>query len=343
MTELGLGADLGPRALDPRQFCYFDWLLPRQHPKGYRLWATLGVVLSGLCVVWYVYTGIYPFLTTFLPLAAGVAIVPVAVRAGHRMVCRWEATAARFVDATPDEFREWFTAQVTSYLRSWDVPALGVGYLLAAFFAFRSSGAFAGMTLSGRVFSAIVLLISAFCCGVGIATICRLAKIVWGLGRFKVEITSGSFGVTSTGPLLVRCYAIAGAVWCVYTSSAGWNLDAGWIPVIALAMPAVVIITGSFVICQIPLHVRMLEYKRERTYAIEALIDKLEPDSASDLTEERVKQLEFLRSAADKVASLPEWPFGWRSLAAAFATSVGAVAPTLIGFFARQVLAHIPR
>jgi hypothetical protein len=326
-----------PTAVDPRLLSYFDWLRPRPHPGGYRLWVFAGIVLSSFCIASYSLTGIISFVSTFLPLALGIIAVPIAIRLGYKIVTQWEQNAARFVVADQEEFREWFGSRIVAYLRSWDVPALGVLYFMVALLAFRSAGAFNEMSALGLTIAIVVLILSSFCCGVGIATIIRLASIVWSVGRYPVEVSSSKFGVRSTGPMLVRCYLLAGIVWCLYTSSAGWNLSAGWIPMLALAVPAIVIMTGTFILAQLPLHHRMLEYKRTRTFEIEELLKEITPIEADELTEERLNQVEFLRAEAEKIASLPEWPFGWQSLTGAFLASIGSLAPTLISFSLGQI------
>ncbi len=323
--------------VDPRTLTYFDWLWLKQRPGGYRAWVILGLGLTALCIILYYQTGMLTYITTFLPLSLGVVGVPIAIRLGYRIVVGWEASAVRFVVVKPQAFHDWFGNQIVAYLRSWDVPLFGLVYLLAASVAFHYSGAFAGMSALDLTAAGFVLAVSAFCCGIGVATIIRLARIVWRLGQFQVEVTASRFGVKSTGPMLLRCYLLAGVIWCLYTSSAGWNLTAGWIPMLALAVPAILIITGSFVIAQLPLHHRMLEYKRARTYEIESFLKELAPRTSEDLTEERLKQLEFLRSEADKIAALPEWPFGWWSLTGAFMASVVSVSPTIIGFVLGQL------
>lgn len=328
--------------IDPTALSYFDRLRIRPRSGTYRSWAVAGLVAAGICASFYVLTGSVQFLTTFLPLALGIGLVPAAIRIGLAIVRDWEENAVRFVRADSGLFREWYRSRFIAYLNAWDVPAWGFAYFGAAAVAFRGGGAFDGLSGMGLILAYGILALSAFCCGVGVATVIRFANLIWGLGRYQVWVTKSPFGVLSTGPMLVRCYFLAGVIWCVYTSSAGWNLAAGWIPVIALSVPAITIILGSFVIAQIPLHRRMVECKRARMFELEEILQKFVPRIADDLTEERLKRLAFLRAELEAASSLPEWPFGWRSLSAVFATSIASVSPTLITFLLGRILRDLP-
>lgn len=316
---------------------YFDVLLPRAGVRGHHYWAAGSATAVLGCVIAFGLTHQPQFLTTFLPLGLGIGLVPLVVRAGFSILLDWHPTATRFIQSDIEQFNQWFFSRFDAYIRGGDVLIAAAVYLIAAIAAFRASGAFSGMGPGGVTFASAVLAVSAFCCGVGIATLLRLANLVWSLGRYPVEVVAGPYGVSSTGPMLLKIYVLAGITWVIYTSSAGWNLSSGWVPVLILSVPAVALIFGSFVVAQIPLHRRMVEFKRGRVYEIESMLRELTPKKSSDLTEERLHQIAFLREECSKVTALPDWPFGWRSLSAAFATSIGSVAPTLIAFAMGQI------
>lgn len=67
------------------------------------------------------------------------------------------------------------------------------------------------------------------------------------------------------------------------------------VPVWILVSSTLPLIIGSFLVCQIPLHNRMLEYKKNELLRIENLLQKeLEIHKFNDFTEERRAKIDFL-------------------------------------------------
>ena len=73
--------------------------------------------------------------------------------------------------------------------------------------------------------------------------------------------------------MLVKCYALIAVAWCFYTGSATWSLSGTWVPVLALATPAVIFFVGSFILCQFPLHRRMVQCKRTELIELDDVLD----------------------------------------------------------------------
>lgn len=101
-------------------------------------------------------------------------------------------------------------------------------------------------------------------------------------------------------------------------------------PILVLALPSVVFLLTSFVVSQLRIHWRMLDFKREQLAEVRRSLRKLLDTSPQQLTQEEMARIEFLQNLEARTASLPEWPFGWRAMLGAVLTSFAAVFPMVL-------------
>lgn len=148
------------------------------------------------------------------------------------------------------------------------------------------------------------------------------------LQNINIRVEKHKFGILSTGIVLVKCWFIIVVVWCFFAVSAIFGLQTislkTWLtsmPVWVLATPTLPLIIGSFLVCQIPLHNRMVEYKMKEIQRIEILQEGLVIHKSDGLTEEYRAKIEFLERQKSLVSGLPEWPFSLITLISISASS----------------------
>jgi hypothetical protein len=194
---------------------------------------------------------------------------------------------------------------------------------------------FAGLLDPLRPLPAILAATSAFVasvtCGIGLASVFYLGRVIWRLGRqFNVSLTTSPFGVLSTGRTLAKCYAAISLVWLAYTLSASKGLSGQYVALALLSLPAIAFLVGSFILCQCPLHERMVAAKRELVREAELALRSATVLSATALDEPSMARTRYLREVYEDRLRLPEWPFGWPGLAQVSLYAMGAHLPALI-------------
>ena len=157
-----------------------------------------------------------------------------------------------------------------------------------------------------------------------------LARLVWSLGNFAVVVEAHKFGILTVGRGLLRCYVAATGIWMIISLGGSWRFNGAWPPVMFIGPPCLFVIVGSFVFCQLPLHWRMLEFKQMRLFALDRTVAELRPRQAGELTDERLRQLQYFEKERERVCTLPEWPFGWRSFAGLVVSSLVPVVPVVL-------------
>lgn len=320
-AELGFPAEVLPT--------YFELTVApvRRHPVLF--WAVLSSACVAACLGAFEQSRRDVFLLTYFPLAVAVAAVPLAMRFVFHVLHEWRQAVASFVRASPARVDDWYYAHFAGYLSSRLPQLAALLYVAVALVTLNLAGAYEDLPGPLWALAAALTILPVYLCGIAIAGLLYLGRMIWDVGSFSVTVAPHQFGVMATGTTLVRCYAAAAMVWCIFTACATWGLDAGWIVLASLAAPSVVVIIGSFVICQLPLHWRMVEYKRGETLRVEQIVASLRPAGPSELSKERQDRLAYFQNLRDEIAALPEWPFRWRSLAGVSASAVGSIAPAL--------------
>lgn len=231
----------------------------------------------------------------------------------------------------PAGYNRWAQGEFEE-LNSSPIPRnFGIVYAGFTYVAFWLGGAFAGLPAAMLVLCGGITLLSGFVCGIGLAAIFFLGRSIWRLGRdFPVRISEHGFGVLSVGSALLKSYCLVAAVWCCYTASGTFALEEKWVPLVALAAPSFVFFIGSFVLCQFPLHRRMVDCKRFALQELDDRLEELKPKGATDMPEDRQRQIDFCISEMKRVSQWPEWPFSFGNLSAVAGVSAGAIAPPLI-------------
>jgi hypothetical protein len=151
-----------------------------------------------------------------------------------------------------------------------------------------------------------------------------------------LKVHEHRFGVLSVGNALFKVWMIIGAIWAIYTATAfvGYigdsEKDIFWLePMLLLAYPTLPFILGSFVVCQIPLHRKMLAFKQAEITRIDQMLDDIRPSKVAQITGDRMDQIGFLEKQKEQLRALPDWPFSKISLLGTGASSFAAVLPMI--------------
>jgi hypothetical protein len=325
-----------PSPVQPTPSTYFDKLAGslRLRPS-----VVPYLVLSALSlgVAWWIYRATHRVadLGTFAAFASTIALVPLAMKTIFHVIWEWRSRAADFarsedLDSDP-RVAAWIESEFKAFLRSAVPLVVGLAYATFALLVYQESGTFQDLSALQALLGKCVIWLGSLMCGIGLMSIFYLGRLIWRMGKkYHVRVANHTHGILSTGDALLRCYLVIAIVWAVYTSSAVWNLSGRVLTLLALSLPAVCLFISSFVVCQLPLHDRMLEAKRARLKALDDLLQELTPVDVHQLTEHRKEQVDFCVEEIERVASWPEWPFRIRAFSGVVAASVGAIAPTIL-------------
>jgi hypothetical protein len=272
---------------------------------------------------------------------AGFLLVPCALHLCSAAFLDWARSAEAFVKAAErDRLIHWYNTELTFFAGTRSMLVASLVFAAVAAFAYAEGGFRGGFTLGGWIWVECVIFVSAFMAGCGLWVMYCGGMAIWRLGaRFMDSITvrAGRFGVLSTGRMLAFCWAIIGAVWFMYTLSALFGPEHTKLsevlrsyPVLLIAVPTLPLICGIFIGCQIPLHRGMMAYKKREIRLVEQRLDEIMADDIAVLAKKRRDEIEFLRHRWSELESLPEWPFGAKSLASVSGSSVMAVLPVVV-------------
>jgi hypothetical protein len=296
-------------------------------------WIVMGVVAVCMCCFGFLRWHVPALIGTFALLGSCIALGPLAMKAIYAILLGWSHDVPAFLrqDQSSPEWQCWFEKQFERFSSSPAAVYFGAIYAVFSVAAFWLGGAFTGLSSFMLVICFAIAAIASFVCGVGLAAIFYLARLIWDVGsQYQVRVSEHSYGVLSTGKMLVKAYALVAVVWCLYTGSAASHLRGKLIPLLALAVPAVIFFIGSFLISQFPLRRRMVECKRSALLELDKLLESLTPKQPSDVTEERQRQMNFYVSEMHRIQKWPEWPFSIGNLSGLMGATLGAVAPALI-------------
>ncbi len=293
-------------------------------------WTAVACACFCVTLTAYRLNGSFVFLWAGVPIAIGTLLVPWGVRLGYEIVQKWEPNLRAFVNVPETQVTDWFNLELTGLRGSRVV--IWLGFLAAVFsvMSFEFGGAFEGLSIIYALLLAAIVAFGGFISFIGIFSTFWLSRMVSRLGgKFQLNVENDPFGVPSIGGLLGKCYFIAAFIWYFFSSSATMGLRGGWVPLVLLAAPSMAFFIGSFIVCQIPVHNRMVEYKRAEISKRNAWLQELKPQRPEDLTEGRRQRIEFYSAQKAALISLPEWPFSWKSLFGVGLSSIMSVLPTL--------------
>jgi hypothetical protein len=319
----------------PKDQLAIDRIVPfRWRHYSLFVWFLIAAILTGFSVAlaWPMKDP-WPFLGLCFPLAAAVFVVPLAFTFCCRWLIEWSRGTTAFAQPAdgPGSSEklaadEWLIRQLSFFSGSFPMCISGAIMSLLALTAYKLAGYPIGHDGLASIFAAALLAFSAFLAGIGVHAIFCATRMIWRFGEYQITVKNHKFGILSTGRVLVRCYFVIGLVWGIYTSSAvlaspHFDFRMAAIPLLVLAAPAFVAILASFVIGQIPLHNKMVEFKRNELRKVERKLDGYS-GAFEDITEKMREDIHFLEAARERILALPEWPFAFTTFLGAIGSSV---------------------
>jgi hypothetical protein len=274
-----------------------------------------------------------------LSIAGGFLTVPLVFRLAYLRFKSWSEDVRSFVVLTdkfgPDALAAFLSAELSQFRGSKSAFVVSAIFGAMAFLVFRLAGYPVGFGSLSSLLAGALVAGSAFVAGLGLVTIFYGCRTIWRVGAFSVRVRSNKFEITSTGAMLSQCYLAIAFSWALYSSSAIAWVDSNHfleaeLPLMLLSAPTFVAFTASFIACQFPLHLRMLEFKKRELRAIEDLLDQLKPSKIEDLDSARKEKISYFEAKRNEIAALPEWPFSSKALWGVLGSSLTAVFPALI-------------
>jgi len=310
---------------------YFE-TLGTSHIVRLSIWTAVGAFSIAVSVLSFLRWHSPALAWTSTLLGIGILAAPLVMKAIYNILFTWLQLLPTFLKkdcGTTIDSGE-YARQRIEHLKSSPTPRWlgfgGAGYAVAGFWW---GGAFAQLPIAPRVIFGGVVVLAGFVAGVGITALAFLGRFIWRLGRYyRVRVSPHHFGVLSVGKMLMKSYALASIVWCIFSASAIRSLPRGWVPLLLLAAPSFMFFLVSFLVCQFPLHERMVEYKRSKLLDLD---NRLEEVSArTEISADSERQIDFLVAEMKRVNQWPEWPFSIGNFSGVFAASLAAIAPQLI-------------
>jgi len=299
-------------------------------------------------------------LTTIVCLAMAVVTVPAALAFSHRVLSAWCRTIPTFVSCPGINVEAAFRRQLRFFRGSPGMYAFGfmMGLLCAALtYRYVMTVNLDNMRISAGLakYQVLVVFVSDFFAGIGIYAMFCLCLAVWRLGKLPgcaVRPDLHQFGVLSAGNALFKVWSAAAGVWFFYVVAMGVAFET-MIPlkqivtspiVTVVALPTTLFIMGAFVVCQIPLHNRMVASKRGEVLRLQSLLDELMPTAAAAITDEVMKKRHFVEEQMQHAQALPEWPFTRRAVfGTAISAAMSSVPSLFLGSAVKVLLEYAPR
>lgn len=322
-----------PLNQDHKYLTYFETLRVPGAAHMYT-WIFAGGLAGGAASLGFLRWRAPTLLGTFAVLGLCIAIVPLTMKAVFAVLLSWIPNVPTFLrqgQALRPEWEGWFQ-QVYDTFASSRVPCyVGIVEAAVAVLAFWAGGAIQRLPSVVALLCLVIAAGAGFVCGVGLASIFFLGRLIWLFGRhYAIRQSDHGYGILSTGRMLVKCYSLIAVAWCLVTTSAAWGINDMWLPILLLAVPALIFFVGSFVVCQFPLHRQMVECKRATLIELDDLLERLTPKEPDGMSEDRKRQLDFYLAEIERVRKWPEWPFHVGNLSGVLGASLGAIAPQLI-------------
>jgi hypothetical protein len=254
-------------------------------------------------------TGNRVFITTAMPLSFCISLLPLAIKIGAIFMEDWGRELKHFVLCPEQEIESWFQSQMAFLSGSRGMLFSGVFLCALGGTLHYISGIFASLNSAQSVALALILVTNCLVSGAAWFCLFCFARIIWRLGRFPLEVDQNPQGVLSTGRVLMKCYAIA--IILNYTFSLiNFFATQSIKLLVILEVPYIVFFTVTFIICQIPVHNRMRDYKKLKLTEVDALLGSLSQKKPITLREAEAirRQIEILEKTRADILVLPEWP-----------------------------------
>jgi hypothetical protein len=294
-----------------------------------------------------------PYLGLCLPIAAGFLMIPYAARFGHRRLLEWAANVSSFAVAaspaatTPGQGADqWVLSELNFFKGSPRMYGAGLCLTAWTLSAFYLGGYFSNLDTLQLAFFCVLVTLSASLAGAGLCAIFCATRMIWRLGdgRYRILVRDHKFGVLSTGRLLGETYFVVACICMVYDVSAVLgerNLYADFKysnpPLWMLVVPTAVFIAATFICCQVPLHRQMVAFKKTELTRVETRLDQLKSDDEQRISSEQWTYIQFYEDRRKEILSLPEWPFGLKSVLGTVVSSITAGLPTLFSAIGKAV------
>jgi hypothetical protein len=298
----------------------------------YLFWLAVGLIFIALSFIYFWYTEEPVFIFTAVPLSIGILAVPFGVKLGAIVLNAWGEDIPHFVMRSRKELRVWFHDQAKVFAGQRVMWFVGILFGFLSLVAFYCGGTFSRLHTGVGVILAIIIISAGFNAGVAGFNVFCLSRLIWRVGKFPIKVEPSPFGVMTTGRTLAKCYLLAGIIWSTFTLSSVTGFSPCWLPMVVIALPTIVFFAASFIICQIPMHQQMINFKRAELLKIDHSLESFRSLDVADLNEEKRKQVEFFEKRLVAIIALPEWPFGWKALSAAVISGIASVLPALISF-----------
>jgi len=278
-----------------------------------------------------------------LTYAVGFLTVPLVFKFAQSRFEYWAENAKTFVEPTDNiasqDLERWLKNEISFFGGSPPMYVTGLLTAMAAFFTFwLAEYPAVQLNNAASIFTTLLQFASTFVAGLGIYGIFCACRTIWRIGKkFRVRVKTHKFGVMSTGIVLVQCYFAVAISWSIYVLSAILGVEhfefallEAKLPLLILVLPTLAALFVSFVVCQTPLHLRMSQFKRDQLEKIETILDGLRPTHDQQFTRDIADKIAFFESRRTEIASLPEWPFGYKAIVANVGSSIAVILPTLI-------------
>ncbi|SJM93203.1 membrane hypothetical protein [Crenothrix polyspora] len=285
-----------------------------KHP--YLFWLLVSLVPINLSVVLFAQTGNRVFISTAMPSSFAISLLPLAIKIGAIFMDYWGRGLRHFVLCPEQEIESWFQNQMAFLSGSLGMLFSGIFLSVLGITLYYFSGVFVGLNNTQAVTLALIILLNCLVSGAAWFSLFCFARIIWRLGRFPLKVEQNPEGVLSTGNTLMKCYAITiilNYTFSLINSIAMQNMRLLFI----LEAPYIVFFAISFIVCQIPVHNRMVDYKKLKLAEIDGLLASLsQQQNPNTLMEAEAlrPQMEALKKTRANIMALPEWPAGWKSV-----------------------------
>src|SRR5579864_723624 len=345
-----------PNSKPENRTLILDYIIPpplKNHPLIF--WFAIGAILSGVAILFSLKTSNPKAYAEMCVLQIiGLVAVPAAIRACRSMILDWSKNAKEIITGKRlpvMDFDAWLDQELSAFDASPSMLLGGTALACFALLGFSFDGYPIGIGSWPYIFSSSILAVSAFVAGVGLCAMAYGTRTIWRFGTsFHITVQSHKFGVLSTGDMLLHCCILVALIWSAYSSSAVFGVMSSHFeifslrsPVWLLAVPSGVLVLTAFIVCQVPLHKRMIEYKRAQLADIEADIEKvLEELKASEpgqLNSDLLAKIAFFENRRSQVISLPEWPFAFGALLGSISSACVVILTTLASSFVKAAWA----
>jgi hypothetical protein len=280
----------------------------------------------------------------------GLIAVPLVIRVCRAQLVEWSINAKTFVigmRSHQTNVDTWFDKELRAFDSSQAMLLGGIALGTLAVTGFSFSDYPIGFGSREYIFSTFIVAASAFVAGIGLCTMAYGTRTIWRFGNtFQISVQSHKFGVLSTGNTLLYCCILVALIWSAYSCSAVFGIMNSKFeifsitdPIWSLAVPSGVLVLASFILCQVPLHKRMVEYKRGQLVNVERILEELKGSEPASLNSDLLAKIAFFENRRSQTISLPEWPFAFGAFLGSVGSACVVILTTLASSFVKAAWA----